>query len=311
MSSNPSPCPEPGAITPRPEARVADLCRAAGAVAVGFAAAAPVAEPDCRAFLDWLAAGRHGSMSYMQRYVDRRLDPRLLFPGAATVISMAFPYRPAGGYHHQLIADYALGLDYHYVIKDRLRPVIDALAREWGARSQICVDTVPILERYWAVRAGVGFVGRNHQLIVPGVGSGVFLAEIVTTLYLQSSQPCDDTCGDCGRCIAACPVAALSSMSDFDATRCMSYLTIEYRGPLSEPVPEGRQVYGCDICARVCPHNRCEPPAPLPEFAPDPRLLTLDRATLANISRGDFRRLFQKSAIFRISNTKMNENSRN
>lgn len=296
-------------LYPCPEAELKELCRQSGACAAGIARAGAVAPADAARFMGWLGEGRHGCMEYMARNVDLRLDPRRLFPGAMSVISVAFPYRPSGGYRHPLIADYALGQDYHRILKQRLAPVVAWLSGRFGALSRVAVDSAPVLERYWAVRAGVGFVGRNRQLIVPGVGSGVFLAEIITTCFLRPDSPLADGCGGCGRCLRACPGGALLPGGGFDARLCWSYLTVECRDTGFSP-DEGRQVYGCDVCARVCPHNACEPPETVPEFRPDPRLLALDRPFLARITSGDFRRLFRSSAVSRVSVQKMRKNAK-
>lgn len=296
-------------LCPCRESDVKSLCLRAGAVAVGIARAGAVDAGPVEAYRRWIADGCHGSMDYMARNMELRADPRRLFPGAVSVISMAFPFRPAGGYQHPLIADYALGLDYHHVIKARLAAVTEAMAARYGAMSRVCVDTAPVMERYWAVQAGVGFIGLNRQLIVPGVGSGVFLAEIITTMPLRPDEPCRLSCDGCRRCIAACPAAALSDCR-LDASRCRSYLTIECRDLVDLGLGPTDRVYGCDICAHVCPHNRVEPPEPLPEFSPDPRLLTLNRDALSRISSSDFKKLFKKSAISRIKFEKMRTNSK-
>lgn len=274
------------------------LARQLGAVAAGCAHAEAV-EPDAaEAYRTWIAAGCHGTMDYLARYSDVRFDPRLLLPGAQTVISMAFPYRPAGGYHHPHIADYALGQDYHRFLKQRLGTLAEFISDEWGASSRAAVDTAPILERYWAVKAGVGAVGRNRQLIVPGIGSGVFLAELVTTLYLEPDVPLDASpCSGCGRCVSECPGNALAD--GFDARRCRSYLSIEYRGDLDASLL-GDAIYGCDICQRVCPANASLPPEALAEFRPDERLLALDRDALGSLTAGDWKRLTRGSAMQRI-----------
>lgn len=278
-----------------------------GAIAVGFAKAEPVDTSVRQAYEQWIAGRRHGTMDYLDRYPDVRFDPRELLPGAQTVISLAFPYRPAGGYHHPCIADYALGQDYHVVLRQKLSALGDFIGEATSAQSRPCIDTAPILERYWAVKAGVGFIGRNHQLIVPGIGSGVFLAELVTTLPLEPSDPSTSACEDCGRCIAACPGNALGDDGTFDARLCKSYLSIEYRGELALG-QLGTCVYGCDICQQVCPHNAGEPPLPLAEFQPDTRLLDLDRAALSALSAGDWRRLSRLSAMRRITYRQLRRN---
>lgn len=271
---------------------------AAGAVATGFATVEPVREDHLSAFRSWVARGCHGTMDWLALYDNVRRNPALLLPGARTVISMAFPYAPAGGYHHPHIADYALGQDYHTVLRHRLMPLVEMLRSRYGAMSRVCVDTAPILERYWAVQAGVGFIGRNRQLIVPGKGSGVFLCEVLTTHQLPPSQPCTASCEGCGMCVRACPGGALCA-GGFDARRCISYLTIEHRGPLPHPVP-GERFYGCDVCRRVCPHDAGEPPEPLPEFCPDPLLLSLDSRALRHLTSGDWRRLSAGTARTRL-----------
>lgn len=275
-----------------------------GAVAFGCARAAGVDSRFRDAYRRWIADGCHGTMDYLAKYDDVRFDPRRLLPGARTVISMAFPYRPAGGYHHPLIADYALGEDYHRVLKGRLASLAGFISANYGAQSRACVDTAPIPERYWAERAGLGWRGLNGQLIVPGVGSGVFLCELVTTLELEPDAPLDGDCGRCGACVRACPGHAIGARR-LDARRCLSYLSIEHRGELPQGVNWGPMVYGCDICQRVCPHNVGEPPEPLAEFNVDHRLLALDPCSFANLTSGDWRRLTARSAMSRVKLVKI------
>ena len=277
-----------------------------GAVAFGCSVAGPVDSSYADRYDRWIASGAHGTMDYLARHTAIRRDPRLLLPGARTVISLAFPYRPAGGYHHPWIADYALGRDYHTVLHGRLRQLAAFMADNFGAQSRPCVDSAPIAERYWAHRSGLGFIGLNGQLIVPGVGSGVFLAELVTTLELAPDSPLAADCGRCGACVRACPGSAISPDGSFDGRRCLSYLGIEHRGEFPSGAPSlGTHIYGCDECQRVCPHNHCEPPEPLTDFYPDHRLLTLDAATIRHFSRGDWRRLSSGSAMRRISLSQM------
>lgn len=247
----------------------------------------------------WIAEGRHGSMSYMAAHGELRFDPGMLLPGAKSLISIAFPYAPAGGYHHPCIADYALGQDYHTVLRRRLESVMRFIASQ-GALSRVCIDSAPVAERYWAVRAGVGYQGISGQLIVPGVGSGVFLAEIITTLELPPSEPCTKHCAGCMRCVKACPGGAIGADGSFDARRCISYLTTEHSGPMPEGASTHGRAAGCDICRLVCPHTPAEPPTPLYEFTPDPRLLILDAPMLRNITSSQWKRLTAHSALRRI-----------
>lgn len=273
-----------------------------GAVAAGCAEAAPLDGSAAARYRRWIASGAHGTMDYLARHAGLRDDPRTLLPGARTVISLAFPYRPPGGYHHPWIADYALGRDYHTVLRERLNRLAAYIFCNFGAQSRPCVDSAPIAERYWAERAGLGHIGMNGQLIVPGVGSGVFLAELVTTLQLVPDAPLAGDCGRCGACLSACPGRAIQSDGSFDARRCLSYLSIEHRGSLPAGAPPlGIHIYGCDECQRVCPHNRCEPPEPLPEFTPDRRLLAIDIDTVKNLTKGDWRRLSGGSAMRRVT----------
>lgn len=282
-----------------------------GAVAFGCSVAAPVSERFRHDYERWLAEGNNASMAYLERYGEQRFDPRLLLPGARTVISLAFPYRPAGGYRHPFIADYALGCDYHIVVRQKLLALSSFIFNNYGAVSRPCVDTAPIPERYWAHKSGLGWIGLNGQLIVPGVGSGVFLGELITTLQLPADSPLPGDCGHCGACLRACPGHSLRGDSTLDARRCFSYLTIEHRDSLPEGLHLGSHLYGCDECQRVCPHNSAEPPEPLPEFYPDYRLLHLDTDCIGAMTGGAWRRLVAGSAMNRITLKQLKRNINN
>lgn len=270
----------------------------AGACAVGFAEAAPVDDADMALYDRWIAAGSHGEMAYLDRYHDVRRDPRLLLDGALTVISCAFDYRPAR--RHPLFADYALGRDYHEVIRERLTPVTDEIRRLFGGETRICVDTAPIRERYWAARAGVGRIGLNGTLIVDGIGSKVFLAEIIWTGSLAPDDSrLGESCMRCGACLQACPGRALHGDGSLDARSCNSYLTIEYRGELPGDLHLPGRIYGCDICQDVCPHNRAEGVTTIAEFSPSDALMRLDADALSAMTHDDYRSIFRHSAIRR------------
>lgn len=277
-------------------------------MAFGVAGAGSVSPEYARAYTEWIAEGAHGTMQYMERYTDQRFDPRRLLPGARSVLCMAFPYRPPGTYHHAHIADYALGDDYHHVVRDRLFRLAAFIADTTGAQCRACVDTAPVPERYWAHRAGLGWIGMNSQLIVPGVGSEVFLGELITTLQLEPDAPLQGDCGRCGLCVAACPGQAIRPGRPLLAIQCHSYLTIEHRGPLPDDTRLGPRFYGCDVCQRVCPHNKPDHPDPLPEFYPDPRLLKLGRDEFLNLSKGDWRRLVAKKAMNRVKLEELRRN---
>lgn len=273
--------------------------REAGVYKSGVALAEPVDEAVAATYDEWLSAHRHASMGYLEKYSEIRRDVSLLLPGARSVVSCAFNYYPGTLADSPLQwASYALGDDYHDVVRSRLTRVAEEITRQTGAECRVCVDTAPIFERYWAVRSGVGFVGLNRQLIVPGAGSHFFLGEIVTTLALDADEPCRLSCGGCRRCLTACPGGALTD-GGIDANRCLSYLTIEHRGDFPEGTRTGRHVYGCDVCQDVCPHNQNAPVTDIEEFRPRPAILALDVADISAMSQEGFSSLFRRSAIKR------------
>ena len=273
-------------------------CEEAGACAVGVAAIEPLADADCALYDAWLAQGRHGSMSYLENYPDLRANPEGLLPGAKTIVSCAFPY--GGGERSDLFADYAVGSDYHEVLRKCLAPVaayLDSISE--GTR--ICIDTAPLRERLWAQRAGIGFIGLNNQLIIPGIGSRVFLAEILWTGTLPPDTPMTGrSCLGCRACIAACPGHALDGAGGMDARRCLSYLTIEHRGEFPDDLSLPGRIYGCDICQDVCPHNRGTRKADVrPEFAARPEVSALTINRIAAMEQAEFSRIFTHSAVKR------------
>lgn len=284
----------------------------AGAVAAGFARAGAVAEADASRFDAYLSAGGHFSMSYMERYREIRMTPLLLFTPpaeAGTVISMAFPYFHPGA--NPLFALYTQGEDYHKVLRRRLRPLARYISESsGGARCRICTDTAPILERYWAVTAGVGFIGRNHCLIVPGAGSFCFLAEIVTEAQFEPDAPSLLGCGDCGACKRGCPGGALEAQCGFDSGKCLSCLTIEHRGAWPDDAPglPGPAIYGCDLCQQRCPHNAVPAPG-LPEFAPSAAMRSLTTDSLAALDSSGYESLFASSAVTRCPAEQLHRNA--
>lgn len=283
---------------------IKEQATAIGFTACGIAQARPVDEATASSYRQWLAQGGHATMDYLTRNVDMRLDPTLLLPGARSIIIVALNYAPArplpeGEYQ---LAAYALGRDYHDVLKERLRQLA-AQCLPADAETKLAVDTVPILERYWAWQAGIGFLGRNHQLIIPGAGSMFFLGEIVTTAAFDAydtPQPC--RCGTCHSCIDACPTGAITAHhSAFNAQRCLSFQTIENRGPLDESVRDklGTTIYGCDRCQQACPWNKCAKPTDIPELQPSEALLNMTRDDWHHLTPEQFRLLFRGSAVRR------------
>lgn len=260
--------------------KLAALLKENGAVAFGSAPAQPVDEKDWTRFQRWLDKGYHAGMAYMENYPEIRRDPRRLLEGAKTVVSMAFNYRQPNPF--QSIATYALGCDYHKVLRRRLKRVVKELPDEFGGQWRICIDSAPILERYWALKCGIGFRSPVHgNIVVPGVGSMVFLAELITTLECDlkgtvSSDNVVETSAAYERDARSdvCPTGALQSDGTVDSNRCINYLTIEKREPLSDEEREmcGNAVFGCDICQRVCRENKSPYPGVLPEFTPMPGL---------------------------------------
>lgn len=276
----------------------------------GFARAEPVSEAMRRHYLGWLADGHNADMAYLGNNLDKRFDPRLLMPGVKTIVVVAQNYFPARRLPEgePQIADYALGLDYHDIVKQKLRQ----LAATVGiADYRAFVDTAPVLERYWAVRAGLGWIGKNQQLIIPHAGSEFFLGELFVTVELPPDEPLPNRCGTCHRCVDACPTHALSlpatcvegygDITRFDARLCLSYQTIENRGELTVDAKAamGDTFYGCDRCQRACPWNRFAKPSTEPLLQPREELLAMTRQKWENLTEEDYRRLFKGSAVKR------------
>lgn len=311
MSSFLSPCDADLPAAVAGHAELLPLARDAGATAIGIADAVEVDSDAADAYSRWIADGRNGTMDYLARYGDVRRDPRLLLDGAQSLIVAAFNYMPPSRQPDGMprFADYALGTDYHEVVRERLGRFAEAIRVQWGGETRVCVDTAPLMERYWAVRSGLGFVGRNSQLILPGRGSRFFIGTVITTTHFAPDAPCTLTCGDCRRCVSACPGGAIAPCGDnacaesraaaFDARRCISYLTIEHRGPLPDGLRLGNRIYGCDACQDVCPHNRHAMPTDIPEFIPRPSIMTLTASDIATMSPEQFSAIFRHSAVKR------------
>ena len=240
---------------------------------------AEVSSADTEAlFFDrWIAEGYHAGMKYMENYRDIRLNPAGLVEGARSVISVALNYYPAQKQSSDAprISYYAYGKDYHIVLKDKLRQLWQYITEELLPSIELAPEARAFTERYWAWKAGLGWIGKNTNLIIPGKGSFFFLGEIVTTLELDYDSPQENRCGDCRRCLDACPTGALESAGHLNANKCISYLTIEHKGDIPSELASrlGNRLYGCDTCQEVCPWNRFAVPTREEAFTPSPAFL--------------------------------------
>lgn len=254
----------------------------------------------------WLNQGKHGSMEYMENHFDLRTDPRKLVPGARSVVSLMYNYHnpdKQADPEAPKISQYAYGEDYHFVIKRKLKELLYVLQEQVGDIEGRCfVDSAPVMERDWARRSGVGWIGKHTLLIHPKAGSYFFLAELIIDLELIADGPIKDYCGTCTRCIDACPTDAIAPNGYLlDASRCISYLTIELR----EAIPEAfsgqmdNWMFGCDVCQEVCPWNRFATRHDEPAFEPAAELLEKPREEWLELSEEVFRRVFRKSPVKR------------
>jgi epoxyqueuosine reductase len=282
------------------------LALAAGFDRAGVAQADAPAE--LRFFAEWIASGAAGGMSYLTDQVDKRSDLRRAFPWARSVLCVALQYDAPAPYSTEAppdagwIARYAWGDDYHDVMKTMLERLAERLAAELGPlQARVYVDTGPIVERAYAAAAGLGAWGKNTCLLDPVLGSWFFLGEIVLDLDLPPDAPRTDLCGSCTACLDACPTGALPRPYFLDATRCISYLTIEHREALPEEQRAGlgRHVFGCDICQDVCPWNRKRQHPGAPAFAPRPGLVGPSLEELATLDDEAFRHRFRRSPVKR------------
>ena len=253
----------------------------------------------------WLRGGHHGTMSYMERNFDKRLDPRRLVPGAKSIVSLLYNYhsdQKQKDPEAPKISTYAYGTDYHLVIKNKLKAFMEILHREIGeVNGRVFVDSAPVMDKAWAAKSGLGWIGKNTNLISKKVGSFFFIAELILDLDLEYDTPVTDHCGSCTACIDACPTQALIQPYQIDGSKCISYLTIE----LKEAIPKEFQgkmdnwAFGCDVCQTVCPWNRFAKPHQEPDFEPHPELLSLTKKEWEEMNEAVFNTVFRKSAVNR------------
>jgi epoxyqueuosine reductase len=282
------------------KAKIISRAHELGFVRCGVARVEPLGR-EAEALRRWIARGYHASMGWMADTLEVRLDPssERMLAGARSVIVLAAPFARESGSQGPapgIVARYARGRDYHNVLGKRARKIAELVRRE-GHAARTSVDSVPVLERAWAQRAGVGFVGKNCCVIVPGLGSHVFLATVITDAELEPDAEMKERCGSCRLCLDGCPTRALTQERELDSARCISYLTIEHRGAIDPSLRDaiGAHLFGCDDCQDVCPFNRAAPP-PSEEtepFASGPHLsidasaiLSMDEAAFAAWAQG-------------------------
>jgi len=254
----------------------------------------------------WLKNGYHGNMQYMERHFDLRTDPRKLVPGARSVITLLLNYFPAAEQQSVApkIAKYAYGTDYHYVIREKLNELLDFIHTNIGVvDGRGFVDSAPVLERSWAVRSGLGWVGKNGNLLTRQTGSWFFIATLITDLDLVPDAPfASDHCGTCTRCIDACPTQAIVSPTVVDGSKCISYLTIELKDALIPGEFHNKMdgwMFGCDICQDVCPWNRFAHETQETAFTPISQVLNLSLKEWENMNEDAFNRTFKNSPLKR------------
>ena len=253
----------------------------------------------------WLMQNHHGEMGYMARNFDKRLDPRKLVPGAKSVVSLLYNYYPNASQTDKdapKLARYAYGKDYHHVIKDKLFEFMHDIQTEIGAvEGRVFVDSAPVLEKAWAAKSGLGWVGKNTNLIRKHNGSYFFIAELIIDLELAADGAVTDHCGSCTACLDACPTNAFVAPYKLDASKCISYFTIELKDAIPNEV-KGQfddWAFGCDICQEVCPWNRFSTPHNEPQFEPSSELLQMSSDDWHEITEAVFDRLFAESAVQR------------
>lgn len=254
----------------------------------------------------WLKENRNGKMDYMSNHFDKRLDPRLLVDDAKSVVSLLLNYFPANGQIDEespKISKYAYGQDYHFVIKDKLKLLFQFIQDEIGeVGGRIFVDSAPVMDKVWAKKSGLGWIGKNSNLIHPKHGSFFFIAELILDIELQEDGPIKDYCGTCTKCIDACPTDAIVEPYIVDGSKCISYLTIELKDqvlPLEFKGKMDNWAFGCDICQDVCPWNKFSKPHNEPSFTPHDSLLHMNKSDWDDLTEEVFREVFRNSAVKR------------
>lgn len=272
-------------------------------------------DEEARHLEQWLQQGMHAGMGYMEQHFDLRIDPTRLVPGARSVITLLMNYFPQQQQATEApkIARYAWGTDYHYVIREKLNHLLTFIRQEIGAADgRGFVDSAPVLERAWAMRSGLGWIGKNANLLHKKAGSFFFIATLITDLDLDPDAPFKtDHCGSCTRCIDACPTEAIIAPGQIDSNRCISYLTIELKDAMPPEAFQGKTdgwMFGCDVCQEVCPWNRFARPHQEVHFSPIPEILNLSRGDWEALTEASFKAIFRNSPLKRAKWTGIQRN---
>lgn len=269
----------------------------------------------------WLTRNMHGQMGYMANQFDKRLDPRLLVEGAKSVISVLLNYYPGDGPDNRLpegeddykISKYAYGTDYHLVLKDKLTALLQFIRTEIGeVGGRAFVDSAPVMDKAWAAKSGLGWVGKHSNLLNRQMGSFFFIGELILDLDLEPDGPTTDHCGTCTRCIDACPTDAIVAPYVVDGSRCISYFTIELKEAIPQEVKGKFEnwLFGCDICQDVCPWNRFAKPHQTPALALSPELAAMSKNDWEEITEEVFREVFRRSPLKRSKREGLLRNAR-
>lgn len=263
-------------------------------------------EKEARDLEEFLRQNRHGEMQWLENHFDKRTNPALLVEGAKSVISVIASYHPAPDSHQPpdigKVSSYAWGRDYHLVLKEKLRELLFFIENKFGqVGARIFVDSAPVMDKVWAKEAGLGWVGKHTNLIRKGMGSWFFIAEIITDLVVEPDAPVTDHCGTCTRCIDACPTEALTPYQ-IDASKCISYLTIELKDSIPEPFIDKMEgwAFGCDICQQVCPWNSFSQPHSTGWFTPLPFILQEGHASWQEFSATEINKMTKDSPLSRV-----------
>ena len=270
-------------------------------------------EEDAPLLEKWLLNNMHGKMAYMQNHFDKRLDPRKLVPGAKSVISLLYNYHTEIKQRDDAprISKYAYGRDYHFVIKEKLRELVQFITDNIGeVNGRIFVDSAPVLERAWAKKSGIGWVGKNTNIINKDSGSFYFIAEIISDIELEADGPVEDFCGTCTRCIDACPTDAIIQPYVVDGSKCISYFTIELKDEL--PVSMNQKmddwIFGCDVCQDVCPWNRFSKNHKEKQFLPSEEMKNLHDKDWEEMTEEIFNKIFHDSPLKRAGYSGLKRN---